>query len=142
MAPPSFQITLLRVRIRKLIHDTRYLDVVPMFLLLALIRYLYTGFSSVSLSVVLLGWEKASPCSQILLRLALKYIDAEKYQHQYQHPRWNHLKFAHVKGYTLKSLFFFKLKKYRRVVELFRNKWIARYMSSRENQKQPPDKGL
>ena len=85
MAPPSVQITLLRAEIRNrdiiiLIHDTRNMDVVPMFLLLALIRYLYTGSSCASLRVVLIGWEKASTCSQILLRLALKYIDAEKGQ--------------------------------------------------------------
>ena len=82
MAPPTVQRNLLRVSIKN--RDTRILhDVAPMFLLLALIRHLHTRSSSASLRLVLIDLEKASNCSQILLRLAVKYIDTEKRQRLY-----------------------------------------------------------
>ena len=190
MAPPSVQITLLRVKIRNrdiimLIHDTRYMDVIPMSLLLDLIRYLYTGSSKASLRVVLIGWEKTSTCSQILLRLGLKYIDAENGQLIFMFlplycintssivmkRRYNFLsikeisKLSRVKdkkskfcssipdgtisNLLIKSLSSFKIKKCRRVVEQFRNKWIhektwyaKKIRVFQENQKQPTGKGL
>ena len=82
MASPIVQRNLLRASIKN--RDTRILhDVAPMFLLLALIRHLHTRSSSASLRLVLIDLEKARNCSQILLRLAVKYIDAEKGQRLY-----------------------------------------------------------